>query len=133
MDHDKNKAPELRQVISATVVSDPIKYSEAFLGKPNEEYYSWIADSEKWEIIIDARLQHMIFRPHDVICMVRRTIGPVEGLALNLVKEQHRKRSFTDTARFTLRCGVCQIRVVGQKGAVEHAQATSHVNFQEYR
>ncbi|KAK1562406.1 hypothetical protein Q3G72_011325 [Acer saccharum] len=62
-----------------------------------------------------------------------RTIGPVEGLALNLVKEQHRKRSFTDTARFTLRCGVCQIGVVGQKEAVEHAQATGHVNFQEYR
>ncbi|KAK1563169.1 hypothetical protein Q3G72_023411 [Acer saccharum] len=62
-----------------------------------------------------------------------RTIGPVEGLALNLVKEQHRKRSFTDTARFTLRYGVCQIGVVGQKEAVEHAQATGHVNFQEYR
>ncbi|KAK1563739.1 hypothetical protein Q3G72_031984 [Acer saccharum] len=62
-----------------------------------------------------------------------RTIGPVEGLALNLVKEQHRKRSFTDTARFTLCCGVCQIGVVGQKEAVEHAQATGHVNFQEYR
>ncbi|TXG67782.1 hypothetical protein EZV62_009057 [Acer yangbiense] len=62
-----------------------------------------------------------------------RTIGPVEGLALNLVKEQHRKRSFTDTARFTLRCGVYQIGVVGQKEAVEHAQATGHVNFQEYR
>ncbi|KAK3199697.1 hypothetical protein Dsin_023112 [Dipteronia sinensis] len=44
-----------------------------------------------------------------------RTIGPAEGLALNLVKEQNRKRSFTDTARFTLRCEVCQIGVVGQK------------------
>ncbi|TXG67778.1 hypothetical protein EZV62_009053 [Acer yangbiense] len=53
----------------------------------------------------------------------KRTIGPVERLALNLVKEQHKKRSFTDTARFTLRCGE----------AVEHAQATGHVNFQEYR
>ncbi|KAE8681020.1 Detected protein of confused Function [Hibiscus syriacus] len=37
-----------------------------------------------------------------------RTIGPVEGLALNLVKDQQRKRSYTDTANFTLRCGVCQ-------------------------
>ncbi|KAL9995401.1 putative ubiquitinyl hydrolase 1 [Helianthus debilis subsp. tardiflorus] len=32
MDHDKNKAPELRHVIAATVASDPTKYSEAFLG-----------------------------------------------------------------------------------------------------
>ncbi|CAI9088404.1 OLC1v1022714C1 [Oldenlandia corymbosa var. corymbosa] len=62
-----------------------------------------------------------------------RTIGSVEGLAFNLVKEQQRKRSFTDTANFTLRCGVCQIGVKGQKEAVEHAQATGHVNFQEYK
>ncbi|KAI4388188.1 hypothetical protein MLD38_000541 [Melastoma candidum] len=61
------------------------------------------------------------------------TIGPVEQLARNFVLDQHRKRKFTDTANFTLRCGVCQIGVVGQKEAVEHAQATGHVNFQEYR
>ncbi|CAI0379787.1 unnamed protein product [Linum tenue] len=62
-----------------------------------------------------------------------RTVGPVEGLALNLVKDQQRKRSYTDTANFTLRCGVCQIGVIGQKEDVEHAQATGHVNFQEYK
>ncbi|BBH02122.1 OTU-like cysteine protease family protein [Prunus dulcis] len=50
MDHDKKKAPELRQVIAATVASDPTKYSEAFLGKSNEEYCSWILDSEKWRV-----------------------------------------------------------------------------------
>ncbi|KAE8726325.1 protein FAR1-RELATED SEQUENCE 5-like [Hibiscus syriacus] len=38
MDHDKTKAPELRQVMAATVSSDPTKYSKAFLGKPNTEY-----------------------------------------------------------------------------------------------
>ncbi|CAL5341734.1 unnamed protein product [Camellia sinensis] len=84
MDHDKNKAPELRQwvhnplatdergpplcefynrtedisqyssficedtVTAATVASDPTQYSEAFLGKPNEEYCTWILDPEKW-------------------------------------------------------------------------------------
>ncbi|GJN19063.1 hypothetical protein PR202_gb06298 [Eleusine coracana subsp. coracana] len=62
-----------------------------------------------------------------------RSIGPAEGLALNLVREAQRKRSYTDTANFTLRCGVCQIGVIGQKEAVEHAQATGHVNFQEYK
>ncbi|XP_022039473.1 OVARIAN TUMOR DOMAIN-containing deubiquitinating enzyme 2 isoform X1 [Helianthus annuus] len=48
MDHDKNKASELRQVIAATVASDPTKYSEAFLGKRNEEYCAWILNPEKW-------------------------------------------------------------------------------------
>ncbi|GFP87147.1 ubiquitin thioesterase otu1 [Phtheirospermum japonicum] len=62
-----------------------------------------------------------------------RTVGPVEGLTLNLVRDQHRKRSFTDTSNFTLRCAVCQIGVVGQKEAVEQAQATCPANFQEFR
>ncbi|AQK60465.1 OTU-like cysteine protease family protein [Zea mays] len=44
-----------------------------------------------------------------------RSIGPAEGLALNLVREAQRKRSYTDTANFTLRCGVCQIGVIGQQ------------------
>lgn len=30
------------------MTSDPAKYSEAFLGKPNEEYCAWILDPEKW-------------------------------------------------------------------------------------
>ncbi|XVF70679.1 hypothetical protein PTKIN_Ptkin11bG0182000 [Pterospermum kingtungense] len=184
MDHDKNKAPELRQVIAATVASDPAKYSEAFLGKPNTEYCSWILDSEKWggaiELSILAEYYGREIAAYDIqtsrcdlygqeknyservmliydglhydalamspfedapdefdqtIFAVQRdsTIGPVEGLALNLVRDQQRKRRYTDTANFTLRCGVCQIGVVGQKEAAEHAQATGHVNFQEYR
>lgn len=36
------------KVIAATVASDATKYSEAFLGKPNVEYCTWILDSEKW-------------------------------------------------------------------------------------
>ncbi|KAI9126277.1 hypothetical protein K1719_002698 [Acacia pycnantha] len=48
MDHDKTKASELRQVIAATVASDPQKYSVAFLGKPNADYCAWILDPEKW-------------------------------------------------------------------------------------
>ncbi|KAL8531009.1 hypothetical protein ACS0TY_007861 [Phlomoides rotata] len=62
-----------------------------------------------------------------------RTVGPVEALALNLVKDQQRKRSYTDLSNYTLRYGVCQIGVKGQKEVVEHAEATGHVNFQEYR
>ncbi|GAB4846152.1 OTU protein [Ancistrocladus abbreviatus] len=184
MDHNKKKAPELRQVIAATVTSDPVKYSEAFLGKPNEEYCSWILDPEKWGGAIELSIladyygreiaaydiqtarcdlygqdrnfservmliydglhydalavspfegapeefDQTIFTVHN-----NRTIGSVEGLALKFVKEQQRQRKFTDTANFTLRCGVCQVGVKGQKEAAEHAQATGHVNFQEYK
>ncbi|CAI0382751.1 unnamed protein product [Linum tenue] len=179
MDHNKNKAPELRQVIAATVASDPVKYNEAFLGKPNQEYCAWILDSEKWggaiELAIladyygreiaaydiqttrcdlygqDKKYSERVMLIYDglhydalamspveeapeefdqTIFLVQRdrTIGPIEGLALNLVKDQQRfhpadketsilgrKRSYTDTANFTLRCGVCQIGVIGQK------------------
>lgn len=184
MDHDKNKAYGLRQVIAGTVASDPEKYNEAFLGKPNGEYCNWIRDSEKWggaiELSILADYYGREIAAYDIQTMrcdlygqdrkyseramliydglhydalamspfegapeefdqtiftvqKDRTIGPAEGHALNLVKEQQRKRSYTDTANFTLRCGVCQIGVIGQKEAVEHAQTTGHVNFQEYR
>jgi len=36
------------QVIAAAVASDPVKYNEVFLGKPNEAYCAWILDPEKW-------------------------------------------------------------------------------------
>ena len=50
-----------------------------------------------------------------------------------LVHEAHTKRAFTDTAKFTLRCLVCQEGLVGQEGAMEHAKKTGHGNFCEYR
>uniref|UniRef100_A0A1D1XFV8 Ubiquitin thioesterase OTU n=1 Tax=Anthurium amnicola TaxID=1678845 RepID=A0A1D1XFV8_9ARAE len=184
MEHDKHKASELRQVIAATVGSDPAKYNEAFLGKPNHQYCEWILNPEKWggaiELSIlseyygreiaafdiqtnrcdlygqDKRYKERVMLIYDglhydalamspsegapeefdqTIFAVHSdgTIGGVERLAFNLAKDANRKRSYTDTARFTLRCGVCQMGVVGQKEAVEHAQATGHVNFQEFR
>lgn len=42
-------------------------------------------------------------------------------------------RDFTDTASFTIRCLVCQKGLKGEAEAVEHAKATSHTNFSEYR
>ncbi|KAF6173316.1 hypothetical protein GIB67_027011 [Kingdonia uniflora] len=163
MEHDKQKASELRQVIAAAVASDLEKYSEAFLGKPNEEYCAWILDSEKWggaiELSILADYYSREIGAYDIQTtrcdlygqvtpmegapeefdqtifpvLQDRTIGTViEGCALKLVEEAQRKRSYTDTANFTLRCGVCQTGLKGQKEAVEHARATGHVNFQEY-
>ncbi|KAG7594738.1 Papain-like cysteine peptidase superfamily [Arabidopsis thaliana x Arabidopsis arenosa] len=184
MDKDKNKSPELRQVIAAAVASNKEKYNEAFLGKHNEEYCAWILNPEKWggaiELSILADYYGREIAAYDIqtsrcdlygqtknynerVMLIYdglhydalalspfegaeedfdmtifpvgkdRSIGSIEGLVLNLVKDQQRKRSYTDTANFTLRCGVCQIGVIGQKEAVEHAQATGHVNFQEYK
>jgi ubiquitin thioesterase OTU1 len=52
--------------------------------------------------------------------------------AEQLVAACHQARQFTDIANFTLRCGVCQIGIKGEKEAVEHAKATGHQNFAEY-
>lgn len=35
-------------MIAATVASDPEKYSEAILGKSNQDYCAWIMNPEKW-------------------------------------------------------------------------------------
>jgi hypothetical protein len=52
--------------------------------------------------------------------------------AEQLVAACHAARQFTDIANFTLRCGVCQIGLKGEKEAVEHAKTTGHQNFAEY-
>eukprot|EP01065_Artemidia_motanka_P036536 TRINITY_DN44480_c0_g1_i1.p1 TRINITY_DN44480_c0_g1~~TRINITY_DN44480_c0_g1_i1.p1 ORF type:complete len:357 (+),score=109.53 TRINITY_DN44480_c0_g1_i1:49-1071(+) len=44
----------------------------------------------------------------------------------------NRKRKFTDTANFTLRCLVCQAGVRGQDDAVRHSKQTGHASFAEY-
>ncbi|BDA47793.1 probable ubiquitin thioesterase OTU1 at C-terminar half [Coccomyxa sp. Obi] len=48
MEHSRQHAARLRQIIAETVAGDPEEYSEAFLGKPNQEYCRWIKDSQKW-------------------------------------------------------------------------------------
>ena len=49
-----------------------------------------------------------------------------------LVRALQASKKFTDTANFTLRCGVCNRGLTGEKEAVEHAKSTGHQNFQEY-
>jgi len=68
------------------------------------------------------------------------TMFPVKGSLLeefmggasSLVSRYHDMRQFTDTSKFTLRCNVCQLGLVGEKEAVQHAQATGHDKFSEY-
>jgi ubiquitin thioesterase OTU1 len=47
--------------------------------------------------------------------------------------EARAAREFTDTGSFTLRCLVCQKGLKGEGEAMEHAKATAHTNFSEYR
>ena len=54
-----------------------------------------------------------------------------EGRALTRRAQQAGK--YTDTASFTIRCLVCQRGLTGEKEAVEHAKATGHTNFSEFK
>lgn len=38
----------MRELIAATVKSDPITFNEAILGRKNKEYCEWIRDSSSW-------------------------------------------------------------------------------------
>lgn len=52
--------------------------------------------------------------------------------ASSLVCRYHDLRQYTDTSKFTLRCNVCQLGLVGEKEAMEHAQVSGHQRFSEY-
>jgi ubiquitin thioesterase OTU1 len=59
------------------------------------------------------------------------TAATADAAFASLLAGFHRARAFTDTARFSLRCGVCGAGVVGEKEAVQHARETGHTNFGE--
>jgi len=45
---DMQAGATLRQIIAEAVAADPVTYSEAFLGKPNREYCTWIRNEDHW-------------------------------------------------------------------------------------
>lgn len=45
---DPSCASFMREIIANAVASDPVEYSEAFLGRPNPEYCKWILKPESW-------------------------------------------------------------------------------------
>ena len=45
---DLSSAEELRQLIGGVVCSDPVNYSDGFLGRPNEDYVKWILNKDSW-------------------------------------------------------------------------------------
>ncbi|RZC65655.1 hypothetical protein C5167_009340 [Papaver somniferum] len=120
MDHNRNKATELRQVIVQKVASDPAKYTKAFLEVSNAEYCSWIQNSNTWGGAIELSIlseyyqkEIAAYHTDNVRCYVYgeispdygvseefdqtifpvqedRSIGRVHELALDLVNEEAR-------------------------------------------
>lgn len=46
--HDRNKAPMLRELAAQLILSNPEKYSEGILGKKPESYVNWILKPNSW-------------------------------------------------------------------------------------
>lgn len=53
--------------------------------------------------------------------------------AKELCNTAHVGRQWTNTQTFTIMCDVCKTRIKGEKEALEHSQATGHMNFSELR
>ena len=51
--------------------------------------------------------------------------------ARRLCGELRKKRYYTDTQRFDVKCNLCGWKGAGERGAVRHAEETGHVDFGE--
>ncbi|XP_051003289.1 ubiquitin thioesterase OTU1 [Acomys russatus] len=61
-------APEMRRLIAQIVASDPDFYSEAILGKTNEEYCEWIKRDDTWGGAIEISILSKFYQCE--ICVV---------------------------------------------------------------
>ncbi|KAI4827909.1 hypothetical protein KUCAC02_031266 [Chaenocephalus aceratus] len=118
--YDPACAPEMRGLIAQIVSSDTTAYSEAVLGKTNEDYCTWIRRDDTWGGAIEVSILSKFYQCE--ICVVdtqtKETPGSdappltifsttddvILALALELADEARRKRQFTDVNRFALRC-----------------------------
>ncbi|TTB41848.1 Ubiquitin thioesterase OTU1 [Bagarius yarrelli] len=66
--YSANCAPDLRQLIAHIVGGDPTAYSEAVLGKSNEEYCTWIRRSDTWGGAIELSILSKFYQCE--ICVV---------------------------------------------------------------
>ena len=68
----------------------------------------------------------------DVTTIFSTQNAAILAQAMELANEAKASRQFTDVAKFSLRCLVCQKALTGQVAAQDHAKATGHINFGEY-
>ncbi|KAM4048408.1 ubiquitin thioesterase OTU1 [Anomaloglossus baeobatrachus] len=66
--YDLACAPEMRSLIAEIVASDPTSYSEAVLGKSNEEYCAWIRREDTWGGAIEVSILSKFYQCE--ICVV---------------------------------------------------------------
>ncbi|XP_066456306.1 ubiquitin thioesterase OTU1 [Eleutherodactylus coqui] len=66
--YDPACAPEMRSLIAEIVASDPTSYSEAVLGKSNEEYCGWIRREDTWGGAIEVSILSKFYQCE--ICVV---------------------------------------------------------------
>jgi len=66
--YDLACAPEMRGLIAQIVSSDPAAYSEAVLGKTNEEYCAWIRRDDTWGGAIEVSILSKFYQCE--ICVV---------------------------------------------------------------
>lgn len=175
-DYDAGAGAALRQVIADCVAADKETYTEAFLGRPNREYCTWILNEDHWGgaielsvlsrhyrvemVAVDAQSGRLHRFGGDRRCDQRllllydgihydplvleplepgrpvRTLFPAHedallALALELAQEARASRQFTDVRNFTLRCLACDIGLVGQEAARQHAAQTGHLGYGE--
>ncbi|GAB5591593.1 hypothetical protein Unana1_06493 [Umbelopsis nana] len=48
LNRDIERTRELREVVAASIQSDPINYSDAILGRPVDQYVEWILKPNSW-------------------------------------------------------------------------------------
>lgn len=66
--YDPACAPDMRGLIAQIVSSDPAAYSEAVLGKTNDDYCTWIRRSDTWGGAIELSVLSKFY--HCEICVV---------------------------------------------------------------
>ncbi|KAK6472024.1 ubiquitin thioesterase OTU1-like [Huso huso] len=66
--YDPSCAPEMRGLIAQIVASDPSSYSEAVLGKSNQEYCDWIRRDDTWGGAIEVSILSKFYQCE--ICVV---------------------------------------------------------------
>ncbi|XP_048879967.1 ubiquitin thioesterase OTU1 [Brienomyrus brachyistius] len=66
--YDPGCAPEMRGLIAQIVASDPTAYSEAVLGRSNEDYCSWIRRDDTWGGAIEVSILSKFYQCE--ICVV---------------------------------------------------------------
>ncbi|CAG8503685.1 4648_t:CDS:10 [Diversispora eburnea] len=146
IERSKNEVQRLRQIIIDTIKNDPTTYSDVFLGRPRNEYCSWIAQKNSWggaivwmlkpEESIDLAKEntinaYMLYTDYDSIAYAplldaspefdQTIFSPSDETFLTAVLEIANKmrqlHKYTYTTDFTIRCDQCKKGLRGEKEA----------------